>query len=176
MYILTCSCFYRLTHVTAILSAAVELMYCRPLPKVRPEQNGIWVRDGDGDSVVNLDCFTYNKNRFVFCVKAWAEVRDNNNSSVDWMICSFLNGSKTDVTVISKGSGGVSACAAALPSGEPCYGGFKLKSGRFQHFYYVSDDTSVMKVRSQSHQVGSIDINRECPLYTLLPVPDQSLQ
>ena len=78
---------------------------------------------------------------------------------MDWLIASYDNGSKTDITVIASGSGGLEACAAALPEGEPVFGGVRLSSGRFNHFYYVSEGTSVMKKgRASMHKNGVLNV------------------
>lgn len=77
--------------------------------------------------------------------ETWAEVRDDSNTSVDWLIASFDGSSKTDITVIASGSGGLEACASKLPENNACYGGVKLNSGRFVTFYYAPDDVSVMQ-------------------------------
>ena len=73
--------------------------------------------------------------------ETWAKVRDNSNADVDWLICGYVANSKTDITVIQSGSGGPNAAAAALPEGEPCWGGCKMSTGRFMGFYYVSSQT-----------------------------------
>ena len=76
---------------------------------------------------------------------AWAEIRDDTNTTVDWLIAGYEEGSKTDITVLSKGSGGLSACAAALPDGQAVFGGCKLQcNGRFVSFFYAGEGTSVM--------------------------------
>jgi Cofilin/tropomyosin-type actin-binding protein len=94
---------------------------------------------------------------------AWAEVRDNNNPNVDWIIAGYDNGSKTDITVLQKGSGGVSACAAALLDSEPVFGGFRLSNGRFRHFYYAPDSASVMKKgRASMHKNGVLNVMEGC--------------
>jgi len=94
---------------------------------------------------------------------AWSEVRDNGNSDVDWLIAGYEGSSKTDITVIAKGSGGVAACAAALPDSEPVYGGARLKSGRFMSFYYAPDAASVMKKgRASMHKNGVLNVLEGC--------------
>ena len=94
---------------------------------------------------------------------AWAEIRDNTNPSVDWLIAGYDNGSKTDITVLQKGSGGIVACAAALPESEPVFGGFKLSNGRFRHFYYAPDAASVMKKgRASMHKNGVLNVMEGC--------------
>jgi hypothetical protein len=74
----------------------------------------------------------------------WAQVRDDSNRDVDWLIASFNGSSKTDITVISSGSGGIEACASSLPDNVACYGGVKLKNGRFVTFCYTPEGCPVM--------------------------------
>ena len=95
---------------------------------------------------------------------AWAEIRDNNNPNVDWLIAGYDNGSKTDIIVLQKGSGGITACAKALPESEPVFGGFKiLSNGRFRHFYYAPDAASVMKKgRASMHKNGVLNVMEGC--------------
>lgn len=94
---------------------------------------------------------------------AWSKVRDNGNVDVDWLIAGYDNGSKTDITVIAQGSGGVAACAKALPESEPVFGGCRLKTGRFQCFYYAPDGASVMKKgRASMHKNGVLNVLEGC--------------
>ena len=77
----------------------------------------------------------------------WSQVRDDNsNSSIDWLIASFDGNSKTDITVVASGSGGVEECAKNLPQGVACYGGCRLRrNGRFVTFFHVAEGTPVMQ-------------------------------
>jgi Cofilin/tropomyosin-type actin-binding protein len=94
---------------------------------------------------------------------AWAEVRDNCNTDVDWIIAGYENGSKTDIGILQKGSGGVAACARSLPGADPCFGGFRLSSGRFRCFYYAPDGASVMKKgRASMHKNGVMNVLEGC--------------
>lgn len=88
--------------------------------------------------------------------KAWNEVRDDSNDEVDWIIAGYVEGSKTDITILVKGHGGVEACSAALPKGKPVFGGIRVR-GRFVTFYYAKDDdTSTMqKGRASMHKNGT---------------------
>ena len=83
---------------------------------------------------------------------------------MDWVLCGYVDGSKTDITVLNKGSGGVSACSAALPSDEPSFGGFRLQSnGRFRHFYYCPENVSAMKKgRASMHKNGVLNTLEGC--------------
>jgi len=91
-------------------------------------------------------------------------VRDTANTEVDWLIAGYENGSKTKITVIQKGKGGVEACAAALPEAEPCFGGCTiLSSGRFRAFYYAPENASVMKKgRASMHKNGVLNVLEGC--------------
>ena len=90
-------------------------------------------------------------------------MRDNGNTAVDWIIAGYDSNSKTDITVIAKGCGGVEGCAASLPESEPCFGGFRLSNGRFRHFYYAPDVASVMKKgRASMHKNGVLNVMEGC--------------
>ena len=39
--------------------------------------------------------------------ETWAKVRDDTNTEVGWLIASFDGNSKTDITILTSGSGGV---------------------------------------------------------------------
>jgi hypothetical protein len=94
---------------------------------------------------------------------AWSQVRDNGNEDIDWLICSYDSGSKTNITVIAKGSGGVEACAAALPESEPAFGGCRMSSGRFKAFYYIGDGATPMKKgRASMHKNGVLNVLEGC--------------
>lgn len=82
---------------------------------------------------------------------------------MDWLLAGYDNGSKTDITVIASGQGGLAACAAALPDSEPVFGGFRLSNGRFRHFYYAPENASVMKKgRASMHKNGVLNVMEGC--------------
>jgi len=86
---------------------------------------------------------------------AWAEVRDDSNTSVDWIIVGYDGSSKTDITVLNKGNGGVEACSRALPEGRAVFGGCRLENGRFVTFFYADEGTPTMqKGRASMHKNG----------------------
>jgi hypothetical protein len=94
---------------------------------------------------------------------AWSDIRDNGKPEIDWLIAGYDNGSKTTITVIAKGGGGVEACAAALPEMEPAFGGCRLSSGRFKCFYHVPEDMSAMKKgRAGMHKNGVLNVLEGC--------------
>jgi hypothetical protein len=79
---------------------------------------------------------------------AWKEVRDDTNKDVDWIIIGYVDGSKTDMTLLEKGNGGLDVVSTKLrvDSGEPIFGGVKLLSkNRFVQFLYIDDSCPAMK-------------------------------
>lgn len=98
----------------------------------------------------SFQLFHKNKNK-----TAWAEVRDDSNP-IDWLLTGYHGTSKTEITVLTKGHGGLKACANALPNSEPVFGGVRLSNGKFVHFFYADEDTSVMKKgRASMHKNGT---------------------
>jgi len=76
----------------------------------------------------------------------WSQIRDDSDTSVDWLIASFDGNSNTDITVIASGSGGIEECAKNLPEGKACFGGCRLRrNGRFVTFFYAGEGTPVMQ-------------------------------
>ncbi len=75
----------------------------------------------------------------------WSKVRDDKNKDVDWILIGYDGNSKTDMTVLDSGSGGLGAVSSKLPEGEPVFGGARLSTGRFVHFLYVDDNCNAMK-------------------------------
>jgi hypothetical protein len=102
---------------------------------------------------------------YYYCI-AWAQVRDDNNKEVDWLICGYENGSKYDIGLIKKGNGGLEACAKELIDGDPIFGACRLnKKGRFVTFYYCGEGTSVMKKgRAGMHKNGTSGWQQEAKL------------
>lgn len=91
--------------------------------------------------------------------ETWAEVRNEMNPTIDWLIAGYNLSSRTDITVLEKGSGGISNCASALPDNKPVFGGCKLATGRFVTFYHVPDSVSVMdKGRASMHKNGVLNV------------------
>ena len=94
---------------------------------------------------------------------AWAEVRDDSNP-IDWLLAGYHGKSKTEITVLAKGYGGLEECANILPDAEPVFGGVKLSNGKFVHFFYADEGTSVMKKgRASMHKNGKI-----CMMYSFV--------
>jgi hypothetical protein len=78
-------------------------------------------------------------------VDAWSEVRDDSKKDVDWILIGYDGNSKTDMTLLGKGNGGIDVVSSKLPPGEPVFGGVRLSKGRFVHFVYVDEDCPAMK-------------------------------
>jgi hypothetical protein len=71
------------------------------------------------------------------------------------LIAGYVPGSKTDITVLLKGCGGLETCAKALPSGQAVFGGLRHRSNRFVTFWYCDDATPTMqKGRASLHKNG----------------------
>ena len=88
-------------------------------------------------------------------IQVWEEVRDESNTSIDWLIAGFDNNSKTDITVLSKGHGGISGCSAQLPVNSAAFGGCRLSTGRFVTFFYADEGTPTMqKGRASMYKNG----------------------
>ena len=77
--------------------------------------------------------------------KVWKEVRDDNNKDVDWVLIGYDGDSKSDMTVLDKGNGGVAAISSKLPSDVPVFGGIRLTKGRFVSFCYIGEDVPGIK-------------------------------
>jgi hypothetical protein len=91
---------------------------------------------------------------------AWAEVRNDSNPSVDWIIVGYDGSSKTDIALLNKGSGGINACSAALPEGRAVFGGCR-RNGRFVTFYYSDEKTPTMqRGRASMHKNGEPSLLR----------------
>jgi hypothetical protein len=75
----------------------------------------------------------------------WAKIRDDKDKSIDWVLVGYDGNSKTDMTVVDQGSGGMEEVSSKLPEGEPVFGGVRLSSGRFVHFLYVDESCPAMK-------------------------------
>jgi hypothetical protein len=78
-------------------------------------------------------------------IEAWAEVRDDTKKDVDWILIGYDGNSKTDMTLLEKGNGGIDVMSTKLPVGEPIFGGVRLSKGRFVHFVYVDEACPPMK-------------------------------
>lgn len=105
----------------------------------------------------------------VLCIilPAWAHVRDDAKPEIDWMIVGYVEGSKTDITTLAKGGGGVDHCAAALPMNRPVFGGCRLESnGRFVTFFYTGGETTpvMLRGRASMHKNGErVSYSKELP-------------
>ena len=59
-------------------------------------------------------------------VEAWAKVRDDSNPEVDWILIGYDGTSKTDITLIEKGKGGMDVLSAKLSMVVSSAGGVVL--------------------------------------------------
>jgi hypothetical protein len=74
------------------------------------------------------------------------------------LIAGYVTGSKTEITVVASGNGGLAACSQALSETEANFGGFKYGE-RFRHFYYCADGVSAMKKgRAMMHKNGTLNV------------------
>jgi len=89
--------------------------------------------------------------------ETWAEVRDETNTSVDWIIAEYDGTSKTCVTLLKKGNGGIEECSANLPENKAVFGGVRLKyNSRFVTFIYASPGTPIMQKGRASMQKNGV--------------------
>lgn len=102
----------------------------------------------------------YTQPSLLFTIPVWTLVRDDTNTDIDWLIAGYDNGSKTDITVLAKGNGGIDACANALPTGQVVFGGCRVQStGRFVTFYHADETApTMMKGRASLHKNGEMHI------------------
>lgn len=93
--------------------------------------------------------------------ETWGEVRDDLNKDVDWLIAGFNTEGKTcrDITILKKGKGGLSGCSSELPHSLACFGGCRLRSGRFVTFFYADESTPTMqKGRASMYKNGVLNV------------------
>lgn len=91
--------------------------------------------------------------------EAWKQVRDNQNSQVDWVLLGYEANSKTNITLLQKGEGGIESCTANLLESDPCFGGVRLANGRFVGFYFAPENASAMKKgRASMHKNGVLNV------------------
>lgn len=103
---------------------------------------------------------------------AWSEVRDDSNPEVDWILIGYDGNSKTDLTLIEKGKGGLDVLSAKLSTvassaGGAVFGGTRLfannKKGRFVHFVYVDENCPAMKKgRTLMYKNGVFNVLMGC--------------
>lgn len=96
-------------------------------------------------------------------VDAWSEVRDDANKEVDWVLIGYDGNSKTDMTLIEKGNGGMAAVSSKLQPGVPLFGGVRLSKGRFVQFVYVDENCPAMqKGRTLMYKNGVFNVLVGC--------------
>jgi hypothetical protein len=95
--------------------------------------------------------------------EAWAEVRDDSNKDVDWILIGYDGNSKSDMTLLDKGNGGMKVVSSKLQPGVPMFGGVRLSKGRFVHFLYVDEDVpSMKKGRTLMYKNGVFNVLEGC--------------
>ena len=88
---------------------------------------------------------------------AWSQVRDERNKEVDWLIAGYDQNSKTNVTVLKKGNGGINTCCLELPEKKAVFGGVRLDNGRFVTFFHAAVGTPIMeKGRASMYKNGEL--------------------
>ena len=96
---------------------------------------------------------------------AWNQVRDDSNNEITYILATYVEGSKTDITLLSKGNGGICTASQNFPDDQPIFGGAKLTRGRFVSFVYSGDKVGVMsKGRASMHKNGVLNILEGCDL------------
>lgn len=76
---------------------------------------------------------------------------------IDWVMATYVEGSKKDVTVCSTGGGGVTNCLANLPTDKPIFGGFRHSKGRFLTFFHAGPGVSILKRgKASMHKNGTL--------------------
>lgn len=95
-------------------------------------------------------------------ISVWGQVRDDGNKDLDWLLIGYDGNSKTDMTVVDKGNGGMEAVSSKLPAGAPVFGGVRLSKGRFVQFLYVDEDCPAMKRgRTLMYKNGAFAVIRQ---------------
>jgi hypothetical protein len=93
---------------------------------------------------------------------AWAEVRNNAND-ISYLLATYDKNSKTDITLHTKGTGGIQTASMNLPNDEPIFGGARLANGRFVSFVYNGENTGVMlRGRASMHKNGVLNVLEGC--------------
>ena len=105
---------------------------------------------------------------FAIADTAWSEVRNDENTEVDWALVAAdkSDGPKsTKVITLLKGSGGIEKCAASLPKdGTIVYGGARLASNRFVSFIFIDEDLTpaMAKGRAIMFKNGVLNVFEGC--------------
>jgi hypothetical protein len=104
--------------------------------------------------------------------EAWAEVRDDSNGDVDWLLIGYDGNSKNNLKLIEKGKGGIDVVSAKLSSttyitdvGGAVFGGIRLqkKNGKFVHFVYIDENCPAMKKgRTLMYKNGVFNVLKGC--------------
>ena len=91
-------------------------------------------------------------------------VRDDKEDSINWLIAGYAPDSKTDVTVLHTGSGGLEDCRQHLSLSTPAFGGLRLIN-RFVSFFYGGHEdhtTAMLRGRASLHKNGVLNVLEGC--------------
>jgi len=96
--------------------------------------------------------------------ETWKRVRDNGDSSVNWMLCGYS--SKTNIDVISIGAGSLSEIEVEVANSkydDQClFGGFR-DGEKFVHFTYVGAQAGAMvRGRASLHKNAVLNVLEGC--------------
>ena len=112
---------------------------------------------------ITLTCSISVVEFILYSCAVWAQIRDDSNTEVDWVLIGYDGNSKTDMTVVDKGNGGMEAVSSKLPEGVPVFGGVRLSSGKFVHFLYIDDNCPAMKRgRTLMYKNGVFNVLEGC--------------
>ena len=76
-------------------------------------------------------------------------------NSTTWMIVGYNGASKSNISILAEGSGGINECLNALPRDQTVFGGIRLGQ-ELVKFYFVDEGTSVVtKGRASMHKNGT---------------------
>jgi hypothetical protein len=82
--------------------------------------------------------------------------------NVDWLIAGYVGDSKTDITVLAKGNGGVAGCAKSLPTDLVVFGGCRVE-GRFVSFFHAGEEApTFVRARASMHKNGVLNVLEGC--------------
>lgn len=94
---------------------------------------------------------------------AWAQVRSDTNDESTYLLATYNENSKTDVTLYDTGPGGIESACRNLPNDKPMFGGVRLSTGRFVSFIYIGDEVGIMlRGRSSMHKNGVLNVLQGC--------------
>lgn len=90
-------------------------------------------------------------------------MRSDTNDSRTYLLATYSENSKTDITLFDSGPGGIEAACQNLPNDKPIFGGVRLSTGRFVSFLYTGDEVGIMlKGRASMHKNGVFNVLQGC--------------